>query len=237
MPELPEVETVKRGLEPVLAGARLKRVIANRADLRFPLPANFVTRLQGARIEKLSRRAKYLLATLDTGETLAMHLGMSGRFTIIDAKRQPGDLYYSTPPDPTHTHIVFETENGARVEYNDPRRFGYMELIPTEEIGSHKLFASLGPEPLGNEFNANALAEAFRGRKQNVKATLLRGSVSRPHFASPRGRARHGSATGKTRACRSCGPERSDRSGRLQPEGLRPSRWRARLFPAPVPRL
>jgi formamidopyrimidine-DNA glycosylase len=173
MPELPEVETVKRGLEPVLAGARLKRVIANRADLRFPLPANFVTRLQGARIEKLSRRAKYLLATLDTGETLAMHLGMSGRFTIIDAKRQPGDLYYSTPPDPTHTHIVFETENGARVEYNDPRRFGYMELIPTEEIGSHKLFASLGPEPLGNEFNANALAEAFRGRKQNVKATLL----------------------------------------------------------------
>ncbi|MEJ0022334.1 MAG: bifunctional DNA-formamidopyrimidine glycosylase/DNA-(apurinic or apyrimidinic site) lyase [Alphaproteobacteria bacterium] len=173
MPELPEVETVRRGLEPVLQGARLSRVIANRADLRFPLPANFVRRLQGARIEKLSRRAKYLLATLDTGETLAMHLGMSGRFTIIDAKRQPGDFYYSNPPDPAHTHVVFETEKGARVEYNDPRRFGYMELIPTAELETSKLFAGLGPEPLGNEFNADALAEGFRGRKQNVKATLL----------------------------------------------------------------
>lgn len=173
MPELPEVETVRRGLEPVLAGARLKRVTANRADLRFPLPANFSARLKGARIESLSRRAKYLLATLDTGETLAMHLGMSGRFTIIDSARQPGDFYYSTPPDPAHTHVVFETEAGGRVEYNDPRRFGYMELIPTAELGAHKLFAGLGPEPLGNEFNAAALGAAFRGRKQNVKATLL----------------------------------------------------------------
>jgi formamidopyrimidine-DNA glycosylase len=173
MPELPEVETVRRGLEPVLAGARLSRVIANRADLRFPLPANFVARLQGARIDRLYRRAKYLLATLDTGETLAMHLGMSGRFTIIDAKRQPGDFYYSAPPNPAHTHVVFETEGGGRVEYNDPRRFGYMDLIATAEIETHKLFAGLGPEPLGNEFNAAALAEGFRDRKQNVKATLL----------------------------------------------------------------
>ncbi|MES1203448.1 MAG: bifunctional DNA-formamidopyrimidine glycosylase/DNA-(apurinic or apyrimidinic site) lyase [Pseudomonadota bacterium] len=173
MPELPEVETVRRGLEPVLAGARLKRVIANRADLRFPLPANFVARLEGARIDSLARRAKYLLAALDTGETLAMHLGMSGRFTIVAAARQPGDFYYSAPPDPVHTHVVFETEAGGRVEYNDPRRFGYMDLIPTSALGAHKLFAGLGPEPLGNEFSADSLAEAFHGRKQNVKATLL----------------------------------------------------------------
>jgi formamidopyrimidine-DNA glycosylase len=173
MPELPEVETVRRGLEPVLAGARLKRVIANRADLRFPLPANFAERLEGARIDSLARRAKYLLAALDTGETLAMHLGMSGRFTIVEAARQPGDFYYSTPPDPIHTHVVFETEAGGRVEYNDPRRFGYMDLIPTKDLASYKLFADLGPEPLGNEFNAGSLAAAFRGRKQNVKATLL----------------------------------------------------------------
>lgn len=173
MPELPEVEAVRRGLEPVLAGARLKRVIANRADLRFPLPANFAARLEGARIDSLARRAKYLLAALDTGETLAMHLGMSGRFTIVEAARQPGDFYYSAPPDPAHTHVVFETEAGGRVEYNDPRRFGYMDLIPTGALGAHKLFAALGPEPLGNEFNADSLATGFRGRKQNVKATLL----------------------------------------------------------------
>lgn len=173
MPELPEVETVRRGLEPVLAGVRLKRVIANRADLRFPLPANFAKRLGGARITALSRRAKYLLAALDTGETLAMHLGMSGRFTIVDAKRQPGDFYYSAPPDAAHTHVVFETERGARVEYNDPRRFGYMELIPTGAIHTHRLFSALGPEPLGEAFNADWLARALAGRKQNIKATLL----------------------------------------------------------------
>ncbi len=173
MPELPEVETVRRGLEPVLAGARLKRVTANRADLRFPLPEKFSARLKGARIEHLTRRAKYLLADLDTGETLVMHLGMSGRFTIIDARRQPGDFYYSAPPDPTHTHVVFETEAGARIEYNDPRRFGYMDLIPSAALDAHKMFKGLGPEPLGNAFSGVTLAKAFLARKQNVKATLL----------------------------------------------------------------
>jgi formamidopyrimidine-DNA glycosylase len=164
---------VRIGLEPVLAGARLKRVTANRADLRFPLPEKFTARLKGASIAQLSRRAKYLLAELDTGETLVMHLGMSGRFTIIDARRQPGDFYYSAPPDPAHTHVVFETDAGGRVEYNDPRRFGYMDLIPSAGLDTHKMFKGLGPEPLGNSFNADALAKAFAGRKQNVKATLL----------------------------------------------------------------
>ncbi len=238
LPELPEVETVRRGLEPVLAGARLKRVTANRADLRFPLPANFAARLKGARIETLWRRAKYLLATLDTGETLAMHLGMSGRFTIIKAARQPGDFYYSAPPDPIHTHVVFETEAGGRVEYNDPRRFGYMELIPTAELATHKLFVGLGPEPLGNEFNADALAEGFRGRKQNVKATLLDQRVVaglgniyvcealyRAHI-SPRKAAGKvtGAAARETRARHPHRAKRSDRGGRIKSEGLRPSR-------------
>jgi formamidopyrimidine-DNA glycosylase len=178
VPELPEVETVRRGLAPVLAGARLKRVVANRSDLRFPLPENFTARLRGARIKALRRRAKYLLAELDTGETLAMHLGMSGRFTIVRAKNakgaaQPGAMYYSSPPNPAHTHIVFETEAGARVEYNDPRRFGYMTLVNSDALSHHALFAGLGPEPLEAEFSPASLAASLSGKKQNVKATLL----------------------------------------------------------------
>lgn len=176
MPELPEVETVRRGLAPVLDGARLKRVEARRADLRFPLPENFAARLRGARIVSLVRRAKYLLAALDSGETLVMHLGMSGRFTIIGPSErgaQPGVMYYSTPPNPAHTHVVFETEAGARVEYNDPRRFGYMALVNSGELNAHAWFAGLGPEPLGPEFSPASLAAAFQGKKQNVKATLL----------------------------------------------------------------
>jgi formamidopyrimidine-DNA glycosylase len=173
MPELPEVETVRKGLSPVLVGARLTRVTANRADLRFPLPANFAKRLQGRRILTLTRRAKYLLAALDSGETLAMHLGMSGRFTIVGKNKQPGDFYLAAPTNPTHTHVVFETENGARVEYNDPRRFGFMELIETDAVEEHKFFAGLGPEPLGNTFSGAGLHAALKGRKQNIKVTLL----------------------------------------------------------------
>jgi formamidopyrimidine-DNA glycosylase len=173
MPELPEVETVRKGLSPVLVGARLTRVTANRADLRFPLPANFAHRLQGRRVLNLTRRAKYLLASLDSGETLAMHLGMSGRFTIVEKNTQPGDFYFAAPTNPAHTHVVFETETGARIEYNDPRRFGFMELIETEAVEAHKFFAGLGPEPLGNAFSGAALHSALRGRKQNIKVTLL----------------------------------------------------------------
>jgi len=175
MPELPEVETVRRGLEPVLKAARLIRVEARRPDLRFPLPDGFVQRLTGARIDALERRAKYLLARLDRGDTLVMHLGMTGRFEIEGAatSRPPGEFHYAAPADPKHAHVVFETEAGCRVTYFDPRRFGYMELIATEALPEHPWFAGLGPEPLGPDFNAPQLAVALSGRRQSIKVTLL----------------------------------------------------------------
>lgn len=179
MPELPEVETVRRGLSPTLAGARLTRVEARRPDLRFPLPEGFVQRLTGARVESLNRRAKYLLAPLDRGDTLVMHLGMTGRFEIegpADGPAEPlrpGEFVYAPPADPRHAHIVFETDRGARVTYSDPRRFGFMGLIPSDAVPSHPWFANLGPEPLGLDFNGAQLARAFDGRRQSVKACLL----------------------------------------------------------------
>ena len=175
MPELPEVETVRRGLAPTLDGARLTRVEARRPDLRFPFPDGFVQRLTGARIEALERRAKYLLARLDRGDTLVMHLGMTGRFEIEggQAERQPGEFYYAAPADPKHAHVVFETDAGRRVTYFDPRRFGYMDLIATTALSAHPWFAGLGPEPLGEDFDAAYLSRALAGRRQNIKATLL----------------------------------------------------------------
>ncbi|ATQ41079.1 bifunctional DNA-formamidopyrimidine glycosylase/DNA-(apurinic or apyrimidinic site) lyase [Caulobacter mirabilis] len=176
MPELPEVETVRRGLSPVLEGARLVRVEARRPDLRFPLPEGFVQRLTGARIERLGRRAKYLLGHLDRGDVLVMHLGMTGRFEIEAgeaAAQRPGEFVYAAPPDPKHAHVVFETEAGARVTYYDPRRFGFMGLVDAAGVTSHPWFASMGPEPLGSDFNPALLAEAFAGRKQSPKTLLL----------------------------------------------------------------
>ncbi|HEY3888360.1 MAG TPA: bifunctional DNA-formamidopyrimidine glycosylase/DNA-(apurinic or apyrimidinic site) lyase [Caulobacteraceae bacterium] len=175
MPELPEVETVRRGLEPVLAGATLSRVEARRPDLRFPLPEGFVQRLTGARIERLERRAKYLLAPLDRGDTLVMHLGMSGRFEIAgaEATRQPGEFLYAAPADAKHAHVIFETDGGARVTYFDPRRFGYMALIATDQLAASPWFAGLGPEPLGPDFTGAHLVLAFAGRRQSVKASLM----------------------------------------------------------------
>ncbi|MET0293417.1 MAG: bifunctional DNA-formamidopyrimidine glycosylase/DNA-(apurinic or apyrimidinic site) lyase [Phenylobacterium sp.] len=175
MPELPEVETVRRGLEPVLAGARLTRVEARRPDLRFPLPEGFVQSLTGARVLSLSRRAKYLLAPLDRGETLVMHLGMTGRFEIERAAgaERPGPFHYAADPDPKHAHVVFETEAGARVTYYDPRRFGYMSLVETALMDLHPWFAGLGPEPLSEAFDAGRLAHAFEGRRQGPKTLLL----------------------------------------------------------------
>ncbi|MGE0830734.1 MAG: DNA-formamidopyrimidine glycosylase family protein [Hyphomonadaceae bacterium] len=169
MPELPEVETVRRGLAPYLAGQRLKRARANRPDLRFPLPPRFAERLSGVRIQSLSRRAKYLMAPLDSGDILVMHLGMSGRFLIHPpandaAKKSPGEFFYANPPDPKHTHIVLETQSGARIEYNDPRRFGYMDLIAADDMAMHPWFRGLGPEPLGEDFTAALLAAVFKGR-------------------------------------------------------------------------
>jgi formamidopyrimidine-DNA glycosylase len=175
MPELPEVETVRRGLTPVLAGARLARVEARRADLRFPFPEGFVQRLTGAKILRLDRRAKYLLAPLDRDETLIMHLGMTGRFEIAGAapSRAPGAFALAPSPDPRHAHVVFETAAGAIVTFYDPRRFGYMDLAPTEGLCAHAWFGGLGPEPLGRDFDAAYLARAFSDRRQPVKSALL----------------------------------------------------------------
>jgi formamidopyrimidine-DNA glycosylase len=175
MPELPEVETVRGGLAPVLEGRRLARVEARRPDLRFPLPDNFVQELTGARIVTLARRAKYLLAQLDREDTLVMHLGMSGRFEIARAEgaERPGGFHYAPDPDPKHAHVVFETEEGARVTYYDPRRFGYMALVNTATLHLHPWFAGLGPEPLSDAFDAAHLVHAFAGRKQGPKTLLL----------------------------------------------------------------
>jgi formamidopyrimidine-DNA glycosylase len=171
MPELPEVETVRRGLQPHLEGARLVRVQQNRPDLRFPLPQDFAHRLTGARVLSLDRRAKYLRAPLDTGETLVVHLGMTGRFLVEDGR--PGRFVHPAGDDPKHTHVVLHTEAGATVSFNDARRFGYMDLIPTEALDRHSWFAGLGPEPLGPGFGPQVLADGFAGRRQSVKATLL----------------------------------------------------------------
>ena len=180
MPELPEVETVRGGLAPVLEGHRLARVEARRPDLRFPLPENFVQQLTGATITGLRRRAKYLLATLDREDTLVMHLGMSGRFEISqptkggpEGEERPGHFHYAPAPDPKHAHIVFETDEGVRVTYYDPRRFGYMALVNTATLPLHPWFAGLGPEPLSDDFDADRLKVAFRERKQGAKTLLL----------------------------------------------------------------
>ncbi len=164
MPELPEVETVRRGLAPVLEGAVFVRVRQRRAGLRFPFPANFARRLKGRRAETLTRRAKYLLAHLDNGEVLAMHLGMSGRF-VIGAKGERGDA--------RHDHVVFEMSNGAVIRYNDARRFGSMALIPADALAEHPLFAGLGVEPLGDELTPAWIAARASGRRQPLKAFLL----------------------------------------------------------------
>ena len=174
MPELPEVETVRRGLQPVLDGARLERVEARRPDLRFPLPQGFVQRLTGARVGPLGRRAKYLLAPLDRGDTLVMHLGMSGRFEIEGADRtRPGDFRLAASTQDKHAHVLFRTDAGASITYFDARRFGYMDLIETATLDQHPWFSGLGPEPLSEAFDAGHLASEFAGRIQNVKATLL----------------------------------------------------------------
>lgn len=175
MPELPEVETVRGGLAPVLEGHRLARVEARRPDLRFPLPENFVQILTGATVVRLERRAKYLLARLDREDTLVMHLGMSGRFEIArpEGQDRPGHFHYAPDPDPKHAHIVFETDAGVRVTYYDPRRFGYMALVNTATLELHPWFAGLGPEPLSDAFDAGHLKAAFAGRKQGAKTLLL----------------------------------------------------------------
>ncbi len=174
MPELPEVETVRRGLEPVLTGARLTRVRQNRPDLRFPFPDRFVERLEGATVERIDRRAKYLLMPLSTGETWVSHLGMTGRFTLDG--EQLGEFEEPAPIAGKHEHVslcAVRAGTTTRVGFADSRRFGFMGLIPTDQVEAHPWFAGLGPEPLGNGFSGAHLAEAFAGRKQNIKVSLL----------------------------------------------------------------
>ena len=171
MPELPEVETVRRGLSPAMTGQRIVRAEARRADLRFPFPARLAERLAGARIVNLGRRAKYLVAELDSGEALIMHLGMTGRFTVSDGKI--GGFVHDAGKDEKHDHMVMELENGVRVVFNDARRFGFFEMWPVGEIDSYPAFAALGPEPMSNEFNGPYLRAVFKGKKTPVKAALL----------------------------------------------------------------
>lgn len=175
MPELPEVETVRRGLLPVLQGAVIESAEARRPDLRWPLPDNFAERLAGRRVEAVGRRAKYLLADLDGGEVLLLHLGMSGSIRIegVDLKRRPGVFHHPRAEPGAHDHVVFHLAGGATITFNDPRRFGAMLLVPYDLMDSHPLLRSLGPEPLGNTFHAEYLAKALAGRRTTLKAALL----------------------------------------------------------------
>lgn len=174
MPELPEVETVRRGLAPVMEGARFVKVEARRGDLRWPLPENFVARLEGRTVTGLGRRGKYLLADLSSGDILLMHLGMSGSFRVAQAGggTAPGDFHYERSRLAAHDHIVFHMSNGGTATFNDPRRFGCMKIFPRERIEDEPLLRALGPEPLGNDFDAAALAQACRGKKTSLKAAL-----------------------------------------------------------------
>ncbi len=180
MPELPEVETVRRGLAPVMEGARFTRVEARRQDLRWPLPKDFVARLEGQTVEGLGRRAKYLVADLSSGDVLLMHLGMSGSFRVVQDKgtaagreTAPGAYYHERSGDLTHDHVVFHMSSGARISFNDPRRFGSMKIVPRAQMDQEPLLRALGPEPLGNAFDAAMLARACRGKKTSLKAALL----------------------------------------------------------------
>ncbi|GJM02471.1 MAG: formamidopyrimidine-DNA glycosylase [Rhodomicrobium sp.] len=165
MPELPEVETVMRGLQPHMEGMRLTRVEQRRENLRFPFPPQFQARLEGRLIERMQRRAKYILITLDSGEVLVLHLGMSGRFTVNAGSE--------AVLNPKHDHVVFHLSNHDVVSYNDPRRFGFMDLIERGGVAQHKYFSEMGPEPLGNEFDEVMLATKARARKTPLKSFLL----------------------------------------------------------------
>jgi formamidopyrimidine-DNA glycosylase len=185
MPELPEVETVRRGLQPALEGHRIAHFEVRRRDLRIPFPPHFAERMKGRRFLKLRRRAKYLLLDLDGGETLIVHLGMSGRFTIHGAhapSHKPGKFHHNTQDDGSgcgkHDHVVFDTEEGTRIVYTDHRRFGLMMLEPTEGVEKKLQTAGdLGPEPLAESFSAKSLSAALTGKKTPIKAALLDQSV------------------------------------------------------------
>ena len=171
MPELPEVETVRRGLAPSMEGAQISRAEVNRPNLRWPFPTDFAQRLTGRTIERLRRRSKYILADLDGGESLLIHLGMSGRMTVSGDPL--GQFVHTHPGVEKHDHVVFHMNNGARITFNDPRRFGAMDLLASESAEMHPLLAKLGPEPLGNSFNEAYLIAALTGKNTPIKSALL----------------------------------------------------------------
>lgn len=179
MPELPEVETVRLGLKPALEGRTILEAVTRRGDLRVPFPPRFAERLKGHKVERLRRRAKYIIAELDDGESLVLHLGMSGRISVYAEGRRKrlGDyVYNAAPPDAglgKHDHVVIETDAPAKIVFNDHRRFGLMTLIPTRTLLADKLFKDLGVEPLSPAFGAGFLARAFEDKKTSVKAALL----------------------------------------------------------------
>jgi formamidopyrimidine-DNA glycosylase len=175
MPELPEVETVRRGLQPVMEGAKIVKAEARRKDLRFPFQKDFTARLQGQIVTGLGRRAKYLMADLGSGDVLLMHLGMSGSFRVLERgeAKTPGEFHHPRGKDSAHDHVVFHMSSGAAVVFNDPRRFGYMKIIARNALDDEPLLKGLGPEPLGNEFDAKMLARACANKKTSLKAALL----------------------------------------------------------------
>ncbi|MEX0693547.1 MAG: bifunctional DNA-formamidopyrimidine glycosylase/DNA-(apurinic or apyrimidinic site) lyase [Rhodospirillales bacterium] len=164
MPELPEVETVRRGLAPVLEGAVIKDARVHRPDLRFPFPVNLAARLIGQRIVSVERRAKYLLIRFGSEDILLSHLGMSGRYRI----------HHDAPPAlEKHDHVELLTDTGIWIRYNDPRRFGFMDMFSADAMASHKLLAGLGPEPLSNAFDGKTLGASLAGRSSAIKVSLL----------------------------------------------------------------
>jgi formamidopyrimidine-DNA glycosylase len=171
MPELPEVETVRAGLVPSMQGQVITRAEVNRPDLRWPFPDDMARRLTGATVTALRRRSKYILADLSTGETLIIHLGMSGRMTVSGDPL--GQFHHDHPAPEKHDHVVFHMANGARITFNDPRRFGAMDLAKTDALNDHWLIKPIGPEPLGNGFNEAYLVEAFAPKNTPVKTALL----------------------------------------------------------------
>jgi formamidopyrimidine-DNA glycosylase len=175
MPELPEVETVRRGLQPVMEGFRIVKMEVRRKDLRFPFQRDFVERLAGQSVTGLGRRAKYLLADLASGDVLLMHLGMSGSFRVVkdDDASVPGQFHHARAKDGAHDHVVFHMSSGASIVFNDPRRFGYMKIIARNALDEEPLLSGLGPEPLGNEFDAAMLARSCANKKTSLKAALL----------------------------------------------------------------
>ena len=171
MPELPEVETVMRGIEPAMTGYKIDQLILNRPDLRWPFPGGMAERVSGAKVLGLRRRSKYILADLDSNETLLIHLGMSGR--ILVSGDPLGNFVHDHPPIEKHDHVIFSMENGARITFNDPRRFGALDLLDTNSGDAHPLLRNIGPEPFGNEFHEDYLVNILKKKNFPIKSALL----------------------------------------------------------------